>query len=372
MTSQRLSMLVEQLWRSPIFGDSFQTIQEHHRDALQRQVFNLHPQVMATLEPIFTNALPELSSDEVLALVGQIAPKSTAFCAASAIDGCVDWEHVRGVVIVMAMIYWADQSMDRGDMTMVQAIHVLTGHAPIEQANAVIARRVAALQTIHHEIARLGREEDRRFLVHFALQDTLHREARMCELNHHYAHQAETAFWHDHLQAVVEHSSRNLGLICATALLYASYRQQTPSLPPLAEIVAEPVVMEVLEQIGNAAIRIFDDIGDRHIDAGKHPQWGCFALNILNQAHPALTDAFLRYASVDDPHTIALLQVAFTEQQYSAIAHYFVKLVQERFAAIPQPLQERYAVFLMLAKRIMEAGYVNVCGDIELAEPAAA
>jgi len=53
----------------------------------------------------------------------QLVPKSTAFCALIAAGEIEKVEAVAEIGVSIALIYWTDHAMDRGDRAMMEAIH---------------------------------------------------------------------------------------------------------------------------------------------------------------------------------------------------------------------------------------------------------
>src|SRR5262249_38348956 len=148
--------------------------------------------------------------------------------------------------------------------------------------------------------------------------------------------------------------------------LYSTlYRHEDPRLPSLAEIMQEPQLILYLDRLANAAIRVFDDVGDRKVDAGA-TNWNQFTLNLFNARHPGFTGAFFRFAGVDDNRRIDTAIEALqsdTSEGDGAIVRLFIDLLREGLEALPKNLTQRYGVFLTTAKRFIETGYANAMGD---------
>lgn len=131
--------------------------------------------------------------------------------------------------------------------------------------------------------------------------------------------------------------------------------------------------MALVKKKFNTAIRVFDDWGDRHIDSGKYPQWGTFAINIFNQTEPQLLKKVIDYSGFEDETVREQLMTMFMnakEEDWLYIARTYAQLMRNSLATLPQELLEKYTIFLRLAKRILEAGFINAVGDIFLTEGA--
>src|SRR6185436_17847465 len=126
--SVKLAHLLRLIWGSPIFGDSFPT--NASRPALVlSQIEAIYPACADTLESILVQGMPLVSPAEVGRLVQQITPKIIAFCAAITAGEITDTERLRAAAVNIALVYWADQSMDAGDEGMERAVHRLNNGA---------------------------------------------------------------------------------------------------------------------------------------------------------------------------------------------------------------------------------------------------
>jgi hypothetical protein len=127
--------------------------------------------------------------------------------------------------------------------------------------------------------------------------------------------------------------------------------------------------MWVIDHTANAALRIFDDVGDQEIDAGATP-WSQPHFNLFHHPDPALIRAFLRFAGVADERRIEQGIQAIqssTRQGDAAIVQLFVELIRQRLAELPDASRREHSTFLILLKRFIESGYVNAVGDRALA-----
>jgi len=386
MQSSTLLRLLQLTWRSPVFGDAYPATVLTRTSAITQQIEEVHVRFLARLEPILKQGMPTESAADVQEIMRQIAPKSTAFCSAIAAGEIRDVERLCAAAVSIALVYWADQSMDRGDEAMMAAVRSLSGpplnghsvngngnHAAngsLKSMDLVARARWRAVRHIEQEVIQLSRPEDTPVLLDCVFQETLQHEARMRELSQLYLHQGDAAFWDAYADEIANLSIINGAFIYVTSAIYAIYRRHQPRLPGLVEIFSQPALMAVLRGPGNAAIRVFDDLGDRHIDQGLHPEWGEFYLNLFNQPHPRLLRAFLIQAGMDDEQQRQSVLAAFqaggrVSQTY--ITEMFKELVRDQLMKLPPPVWQRYRTFLTLSKRVIEAGYVNTLGDKALA-----
>jgi len=192
---------------------------------------------------------------------------------------------------------------------------------------------------------------------------------RMRELSRLYERSSQKGFSTSYRESA-EHAVLNVALVYVTAAIYAIHRNHAPGLPSLAEIFAETAVMRFMNGPAAAMIRVLDDLGDRAIDSGEDPRWGHFTLNIFNQSHPDWLDAFMHVAGLHDRQTAQSLIDAFHHDDASSreyIFRTFVDFVRAEFAALSASTYQAYHLFLNLGKRVVEAGYVNAIGDVDLA-----
>jgi predicted component of type VI protein secretion system len=54
-----------------------------------------------------------------------------------------------------------------------------------------------------------------------------------------------------------------------------------------------------------------------------------------------------------------------TEADHAYILEVFLDLIRNRLEALPETVWKDYKVFLTIAKRTLEAAYVNFMGDLE-------
>ena len=376
--SANMQELLQMVWDSPVFGNAYPAITPNNLKVILSQIDPMYRQFVAKFRAVLQEGLPYAQPDEIDRLICEIAPKSVAFCSAIAAGEVSDPDRLSSAALCISLVYWADQSMDRGDTAMLAAVRWLNHDyqgieptIPFEDLHHLVQSRVKALQWMERSILHLSRPEDAPFIIQWAIKEGVANEARVFELSREYLLRGKTAFWREFSDDAAKATIEDVGIILVSCIIYAVYRQHKPELPSLPEIFQNPEVIESLRGPSNAALRVFDDFGDIPIDDGQHPTWGDFCLNFFNQTDPIWIETFLKRAWIYDPETIQTVLRAVqsgTRDDQVYVVSVFVEWVQSVLAAIPTPMQQRYGVFITLAKRVVEAGYVNVIGDIELAD----
>ena len=363
-------------WESPVFGDAYPLTRELGGTSLTRRIQTLHMSLASRLGPILSEWMHPITSAEIAEIIKQIVPKSTAFCSAIAVGELDDLDRLAQAGLSIALVYWIDHRMDRGDLQMEEAMRWFVRPNATRADQAVepptpVRTRLIGIQALEQCIRTFARPEDADVLVPNVMHEVLSREVRVRELSRLYEQCEDRGFWRGYADEVAEHSILNGALVYVTAAIYALHRRHEPSLPSLAEISDQPDVMRLLNGPAAAMIRIVDDLGDRDIDSGQDLRWGHFTLNIFNQPHPAYVRAFLQVADLGDRRAARRLIEAFKvndRERHEEIFQTFVDVVRSRFAAFPAETYARYRLFLDLSKRVIEAGYVNAMGDIALAD----
>ena len=372
--SRKLLYLVRLMWRSPVFGDSFPAAAYHNMFS-QSDLISSH--FMQSLTPILRGGMPDVTDDEVNAIVGQVAPKSLAFCASISAGEIQNVEHLSSAAIAIAISYWADQSMDRGDMAMLSVVEYLN-HKNINNSTAdldELAPRLEALRNIKHYARQVTESpKDLPYVLLAIERDVLGNQAEMRSLSHKFIESPTSNFWNTYAAETAQKMIDGSGLMSAVAIIYALYKQQQPDLPSLEEIYGHMDLMRLVRGPFNSAVRVFDDAGDWRIDTGEDLNWGVFNINIFNQSHPKLVKAFLDYSGIREDQLIYTeILSAFslpTSVSRPLVVQHYLKFVRQQIAEIPSPLWERYQVFFTLVKRTLEAGFINAVGDIFLSESA--
>lgn len=368
MEGTKLLNLLEQTWDSPVFGDAYPLSIAVGGTPILRRIEMMHAALVRQLHPILTEWMHPISPSHVTEIIRQIAPKSTAFCSAIAAGELEDGERLAQAGLTIALVYWADHRMDRGDLDMEAAILQRAGwtNAPIGDVHMV------GLDAIERYIRAFSRRDDAAILIDNVLHEVLCREVRVRELSRLYQEHRSAEFWAEQAELIAEHTILDGALVYVTAAIYAIHRQHNPQLPSLEKILADPLVMRLMDGPAAAMIRVVDDLGDRLIDSGDRPEWGHFTLNIFNQPEPLWIEAFLKRADLAGPDTMQPLVRAFQSDDIEScefIVQTFVDKVRAEFAALPAATYQANQLFLDIAKRVIEAGYVNAMGDIALSEP---
>ncbi len=372
-----MARLLRLTWNSPIFGNAYPLTSPERDGRVMRQIEVVYEQLVRELKPILVEWMqPDVPETDVGEIIRQLGPKSTAFCSAIAAGEIDDIERLIAVGLSIALIYWADHSIDRGDAKMEAAVRLFAQpwltKLPVVSADLPQAlSRLSGLVVLEQVIRQLSRPEDAPLLLEHVACEVLWREARVLELSRQYKAGDAEAFWATYALEMGEHVVKNGALIYVTGAVYAIYRQHYPQLPSLAEVFSQTAMMDVITGPCNAAIRVFDDLGDRSIDDGHDPRWGSFCLNLFNQPDTDWLRAIFQLARLEDQNIVRAVLEAFqigNKAGDAYIVSVFVDLVREQLAALPASVQTSYRVFLTLCMRVMEAGYVNTMGDIELSD----
>lgn len=370
--SRKLNCLLRILWQNPVFGDSFP--KKGLESSVPEQFQTIYPSFIETLSPILQKGIPE-TPNAVNETIAQIAPKSIAFCASISAGEIENPEYLSKAAAAISISYWADQSMDRDDKAMLAAVQYLN-HRNVSGEMPEAENFLARLEALRH-IRRLAQEitplnEDLPYVLQAIERDVLGNQASMRNLSQKFIKKPAEDFWLMHAQEVAQVMIDGSGLMSAVAVIYAIYRRYRTELPSLDEIYAQPTLMKLVRETFNPAVRIFDDVGDSRTDTGEDANWGVFNLNIINQAHPRLIDVFLNASGIPDGHplrekSLAAFARPLTERRIT-LAEIYLDLARQRVANLPAPLWKRYEVFLKLCKRTLEAGFVNILGDVFLSE----
>lgn len=372
-----LQHLLSEVWKSPVFGDSFDASSLQKSDAVVRQMKAILDTFSKEVSRHISEGMPELNEQEIYEIVRQMAAKTVGFCPALSGGEINDVSGLSKLAVLIAMTGWGNQTTDRGDLAMPLAIMLLCNKKvsiPRELADLVQAR-LAGLRHIEHKVRELALPEDQAFLFRASRDELMFNEARIHALSMQYTQAKDkSAFLSNNAAELAKIMTITAALPSATTPLYAVYRRHYPELPTLREVYAEPIMIDLL-QVCNTLIRVLDDLGDRQIDAGEEPKWGGFSLNLFNQPHPSLLQAFFKQAHVRDPSQVRLLLQTFAQahtdkKQADIVSNLFLDHVRQYIAGLPLPIQNRYSKYIQLCKRALEAGYVNQVGDMALGDSA--
>jgi len=374
---ETLGKLLQETWASPVFGDSFPENIATQKHAVMQTVQTLAQDFARELFRYIRPALPMKTDAEVQSIVAQITPKTISFCPALTAGELDDQPRLLAVSLAIGLMYWGDQTMDRGDESMPLAIRQLGGERPNipGELAAAVAQQHAALQGIAEQISRLASMQDAALVLDCFDRQVLMNEVRLDDLSRQYLEtpdDRQSDFLTTHAKNIAEYMIIDAGFPSVSSSLYAIYRQHNPDLPPLVEIYASDEMTRLL-RICNAVVRVADELGDWEMDSGAHPEWGSFCINLFNQAHPTLLDAFFAMADVPaEQH--APLKASFAAFQDDtlrknageAIMRIFFDHARTAIRELSPEVQDSYAQYITLCKRVLEIGYVNRVGDIAL------
>jgi len=390
MTSQSsvLDDLIKAAYRGTVFGpyESFAKDAVSKIDIIHEQIKEIGAIFNVELYTAIKKAIPELSDQEVQRIMKEIGPKAVGFCPALTAGELTGEENVRRLAAAASAIgvmYFADQSMDRGDELMVSAIERLNGatdEATGGEVEAIVTRR-SALSHIESNIDALALPEDAPVVLDCYNQQVLHNEVLLHKLSVQYMEldqNQQQEFLTIHAKEIVDLMVTDAGFPSVTTSLYAIYRQNDANLLPLADVHADNAISKLI-QICNAVVRIADEAGDWEVDAGHHPEWGIFVINPFNQYHPDIIERFCELACIEDEDVKASLQQAFkefhtdkatTQKNAAYITRIFFDHVRDYINALPADVQATHSRYVLLCKRVLEIGHVNMMGDIALADTA--
>ncbi|HSX17441.1 MAG TPA: hypothetical protein VLH86_05075 [Patescibacteria group bacterium] len=370
-------------WQSPVFGDTFPGEDNSQRLAwAEAQLGAIAKAVAAELAGIIAEGMPELSQDEVQHIVKtEIIPKTLAFCPALTIGEIDDIPRLSAVSTAVCVMYWGDQTMDRGDTTMAEAIALLGKKKP-GTVSKLAQARFQGLQHIQAKIEELAKPEDTALVTDCFYGQVLHNEEVMHQLSLAYLKTGkDQAFLQEHSTQLAEISTVSAGFPSISSSLYAIYRQHDASLLPLSAIYGNTAMTNLL-QTCNVVVRLWDELGDWEMDSGYDPSKGQFVINPFNQYDPAIVQRFCELAFIIKPTEVAALQQAFSEFHTSdatrhqhgayildALRTHIRQYMAATIADLPPADYKAFERYIILCKRVLEIGYVNRIGDIALATP---
>lgn len=368
MNTQVLTSLLAETWGSPVFGDSFGAQTPKRTLAVLQQI----TEIMTLFENDFIKALrvgmPGVSDAELQKVIGQIAPKTVVFCPALAAGEVADTARLAAFASAIGIMYWGDQTMDRGDRAMPYAIQLFAGQRPrvskkfVAQAHA----QAEALRLIRNNVDFFARPEDAPYVFDCFSEQVLLNEVRVQKLSQQYLESADKdAFLARHGKDLAKFITIDAGFPSVSSSLYALYRQENQALPALAEVYADPTMVELL-QACNAVVRILDELGDWEMDSGKRADWGVFTLNPFNQPHEAFVGNLLALAGLETPELIRAFK-EFHGNREGCSELVVAALLDHIKTYIGNLRPDKFDYYVVLCKRVLEIGYINRVGDIALA-----
>lgn len=369
MQSQVLKNLLNQTWASPVFGDSFDS--SVNSQAVFKQISEISGGVQAELFKVIRSGMPELTEQQVAKIVGQIVPKTVSFCPALTAGEIADSKKLQAVATAIGIMYWGDQTTDRGDEAMPFAIRLLGGlktDVPPELREKV-GVRLKSLKQIEVQIKLFARPEDVKIVLDCFIGQVLLREVRMQELSMQYLKSTnKAAFLASNAPEISELMVITAGLPSVGSSLYAIYRHQDPSLPSLNQVYDDKQITTLL-QVCNAVVRGADEFGDWKMDSGENPEWGIFVINLFNQAEPKFIQEFLKLAGIQPEPKITHAFLNFPKDR-AANGQYLMQVffghVKNYIKNLPAETKAGHELYIKICKRVLEIGKVNEIGDMAL------
>jgi hypothetical protein len=390
----RLQQVLQACWRNPVFGDSYPS--PIALTAVEQRMETLAHAFAAAFTPLVLRALPDVPLTTRTTFIREATLRVIGLCSVIGLE-IHDVERLTAASICYGLMSLGDSFLDRGDAAMEVAIHLLleehgiappqldsstepmagseryrerevTGTSLPAVSSAPVQARLNALRQLDAQIAYLSRPEDAPVLILTPCLSFFKHSLALRQVSRRLRH-AGQGFWEEFADSYVEHSIRNIQVFGEVGIIYALYRQVDPSLPSLVMIQRDTELMRLMDHTANAALRIFDDVGDQEVDAGATP-WSQPTFNLFHHPAPALIRAFLRFADITDEQRIEQAIRAIqssTREGDAAIVQLFVELIRKRLAQLPEASRRRHSTFLLLLKRIIESGYVNAVGDQALA-----
>lgn len=384
--SSLLDTLIEAAYNGPVFGKdiSFGLHAVGRMPIVKQQIEVISQLFNQELYKTIKMSMPELDDSAIHQVMREIGPKAVCFCPALTIGeltGKENTEWLADAAIAIGVMYFADQTMDRGDELTVSAIALLCDEKPTVSTKDVSAvqRRLRAFHHIQTHIERLALPEDAPIVLDCFNSQVLHNEVRLHRLSVKYASlslKEQTDFLSTYASHISELMVIDAGFPSVTSSLYAIYRRNDPTLPTLSDVHNNATISTLLE-ICNTVVRIADEVGDWESDAGHHPEWGIFSINPFNQYHPEIVSRLCSLAAIQDDETIARIQQAFrgfhtndqTRQEYGTyIVDTFFEHVRIYVTSLPKEIHDTYSQYITLCKRVLEIGSVNTIGDIALTD----
>lgn len=363
MSVHELLQKVSAVRAAPVFGDSFEGAPPI--EVTFGQIKEIIPGLADEMSALFAPGTPEDSRQEVDRHVAGFFDQSVAFCPTLAPE-LQDPERKRLLANLVAVGYWADGLMDGGDPATPLAIAQANGRGieVPEDLAALVAARAGVLRQTERLAAQIARPEDVERVVFVGHPESLTAQAGIHHLSTRFSElpdeSSRQAFLADNHEVIPRNLVDGAGLPCAATPVYALARRHNPSLPPLNEVYQEPALMRLLK-VGNALVRICDDLGDWETDS--HP--GTFTLNLLNQAHKDVIGSFLNIAEITDADTREQLTQAFLgfHEDRAAAGAFILKTfrshVRGYLEGLPTAVRMHHAQYITLVKRTLEAAWVS-------------
>ncbi len=379
MSNGKVRELILSTWRNKVLPDSYPPLERLDVPSMQAYIGAVYAHLLTTLRPVLRRWMVPASEAQIESWLRQLVNKSTVFCAMVTAGEIESVAEVAEAGVSIALVYWTDHAMDRGDRAMEEALHrylhrhwpAIVEPAPAPSAPPALVRtRTYGLERLRSVIEQLTAEEDRPFVMREAFIETLWREMEVARLSRRYREMEEeerALFWARHADELARHTVRMNGLIYVTSVIYALYRRRDPRLPSLAAIEEARRPVEMLSRQPSLAIRLFDDWGDRLTDEGKVAGWDLFSINLFNQPHPRYLEALLEVGDIDGRSRPPLME-ALRRRDVEMFSEIILQEVRRAYRACYRALPDALHPFLRLSQRVMEAGYANIVGDLAMSD----
>lgn len=375
--------LVQNIWENQDIPGAWDSVTPEDRERAHPQIDLVFDGFQAQFSETVSKGLPEASEVKVHKITAGISFKAVAFSSALAAGQIKDTEGLTDLSLAIGDMYLADQTMDHGkDPAMPASIeHFYTGDGILPDIPGV-SERASILRDIPRRIGRFALPDDQPIVYERYGMHVLLRELWVQRLSTSFQtlqNEAEReTFLKENSRFIAELLVNNAGAPSVSDSLYALYRRSQPGrqLDSLAVVHSEPYI-ESLIMMGNAAARAVDDKSDRQEDAGHIPGGNAFNLNVINQSHPDLVDAFFRYARVPEkerPGSFRAIK-AFRDDiedkgQYGdAVQNLFLYHIVQQVSTVPEHLNKSQLFYVELFKRVLTIALAkgfNDKGDQEL------
>lgn len=319
-------------------------------------------------------------------IYGQDLCKAAAFCTALAIfelsPKYIDLTKYQLKSFIG--MYGADQTMDRGDKPMVEAVGLLDRYGRViggPSKDPKVDNRLNLLSIIGANIDQFALNPEVEILREHFYGNVLGNELTHRKLTDLFNNSDNhRQFLLEHGRELAEITTVSAGFPTVSASWYAIFRQQDQTLPELAELYADPYIQK-LERVSNVCARLLDEVGDWKMDAGK-TDMGIFVVNPFNQYHRTFVDAYcdlgnikgdrkdILHHSMDNFHQDRKKHTAIVMQLFKEHASEYMRSMDRVVAEMSDgPLKRGYEIYVTLCKRVMGICFVNAIGDPALANP---
>ncbi len=374
MSQEKVFELVRLTWRNRVFPDSYPSLDRLDHPSMQKLIADVYRHLTVQLRPILRKWMAPVSSTRVELWLRQLVAKSTAFCAMVTAGEIDDLEALVAAGVSIALVYWTDHAMDRGDEAMMEAVAryvqpwlPFTERRPFPAPPSPRVRaRFYGLEVLRETIHALAQGEDESFLLQEAFVQTLWQELQFVRLSRLYRESEDKDdFWLRYADQAARYAVTMNALVYVTDVIYGRYRGDNPTLPALAVIYEMGAPITLLNRRPSFGIRLFDDWGDRRSDSGRVEGWDLFSINIFNQPHPRYLAALMRVGEIAE--TIRpILAEAIRREDLPTLRRLTLAQIREVYRWGYRHLPADIRHFLLVSQRVMEAGYANIQGDIDM------